>query len=499
MGKKISTRRFAANILLSILAQMISLAVMFIMGLIVPKFIDELSYAYWQKYYLYAGYVGVLHFGLLDGLVLRYGAYDFNELEKDVIRSQFKCLVLITGGLSLISIVISAVIFNSPDNIIFIFVAISILLKNILTYNSDIFQITNRINHYVLTTITQRLIYGIITVILLILKIQDFYWYCLADILGDCCAILLGLIFNKFSIYFGKSCSLTMALKECKENISAGIILMLSNWSSMLLIGSARMFIEWRWDELVFGKASFAFSLANLFLTFVTAVSVVLFPSLKRIDESELPKMYKNIRDLLSPILFFAMLFYFPGCWIIEKWLPAYSVSLEYLAILLPIIVYSSKVNLLTNNYLKVYRKEKSMLVVNAISVALGIILFSICAYVFNNLIALLISAVIVVFINSVLSEIVVMRIIKVKIIKDFIIEAILVIGFILIARMLNLWVGFISYFALFMIYGILKYKTVIKLFKKVIHKISKKPICVDDGVGQQSEATDLNENGNTD
>ena len=61
-----------------------------------------------------------------------------------------------------------------------------------------------------------------------------------------------------------------------------------------------------------------------------------------------------------------------PGQLYREKWIPAYAVSLQYLAILVPIVVFSSKVNLLTNNYLKVYRKEKSMLLVNLVSVALG-------------------------------------------------------------------------------------------------------------------------------
>lgn len=491
MGKRISTKKFAANILISIVAQIISLAVGFIIGLVVPRFIDEFSYAYWQTYLLYVGYVGVLHFGLLDGIVLRYGAYDFNELDRFKLRSQFKILLIITSAFAALLIAVSLTVFDQTNKLIFAFVAISIILKNVSTYNTYILQITNRINNYVVTTLSQRVTYGLVIVLLLVCRVQDFYWFCLADIFGDCIAIIFGVSFNRGRFYLGSSVQLSGALSELKLNISSGIILMLSNWSSILLMGGARMFIEWRWDELVFGKVSFAFSLTNLFLTFVTAVSVVLFPSLKRIDESELPKMYKNIRELISPILFFAMLFYFPGCWIIERWLPAYSVSLEYLAILLPIIVYSSKVTLLTNNYLKVYRKEKSMLLVNAVSVAVGIILFSVCAYLINNLIALLISAVIVVFFNSVLSEIVVMRIINVRIVKDFIFEAVLVIGFIVMARMLELWIGFIGYFALFALYCILKYKTLIQLFKSVVRKFRKSPEEVPDEQSQPSAAGD--------
>ena len=64
MAQTITTKKFAKNVVYSIIAQIISLSVSFILTLIVPRFIDELQYANWQMYVLYVGYVGVLHFGL---------------------------------------------------------------------------------------------------------------------------------------------------------------------------------------------------------------------------------------------------------------------------------------------------------------------------------------------------------------------------------------------------------------------------------------------------
>ena len=84
---------FTQNVIISIAVQVISLLVNFIISFLVPKFIDEYQYAYWQTYILYVGYVGVLHFGLLDGIVLRYSQYDFDQLDKGRIRSQFKILL----------------------------------------------------------------------------------------------------------------------------------------------------------------------------------------------------------------------------------------------------------------------------------------------------------------------------------------------------------------------------------------------------------------------
>ena len=86
MAKEVQGKQIAKNVSLSLFAQFVSLAVSFIMGLIVPKFIDEYQYAYWHTFLLYVSYVGVLHFGLLDGIVLRYSQYEYEELDKKQYR-----------------------------------------------------------------------------------------------------------------------------------------------------------------------------------------------------------------------------------------------------------------------------------------------------------------------------------------------------------------------------------------------------------------------------
>lgn len=470
MAKTITTKKFAKNVVFSIIAQIVSMAVSFVLTLIVPKFIDEWQYAYWQTYVLYVGYVGVLHFGLLDGLVLRYSKFDYDELDKPRLRSQFIILLAFTSAVTLITCVISLTAFDAPEKIIIALVAIGIITKNLVTYGSYLFQITNRINNYVILIIAQRVAYGLIVIILLALRVNDFYWYCIADLCGDAVGMAIGMAFNR-GLYFGKLINPADTFKELKLNVSSGIMLMLANWSAMLMTGGAKMIIQWRWDELLFGKVSFAFSVSNIFLVFVTAVSVVLFPSLQRIEPEKLPSMYRSIRNVLSPVLFFMMLFYFAGCEVLDLWLSKYSGSLVYLGILLPIIIYSSKVSLLTNNYLKVYRKEKLMLLVNAVSIAVGFALFALCAFVFGNLTALLASVVFVIVLNSVLSEICVLKTIRVRIVGEFIIETVMTVGFILCASLLDRWIGFGVYCALFAVYCAINHKSIAALAEKVFKR----------------------------
>lgn len=468
MTQKISSKKIAKNVILSVVVQAISLAISFILNFIVPKFIDEKQYSYWQTFALYMNYVGILHFGILDGIVLRYSQYDYEELDKSKLRSQFQLILILNTVLTLIISFISCVFLNGEYKFVWVLVAVSIVTKNIFSYTSYTFQITNRIKKYALSVIIQNAVFAIGVIVLLLLRVNSFYWYCIANLLGDVVAVLVGMKINK-ELYFGEKIPVKDALKETKLNINAGIVLMIATISSSLLIGGAKMIVNWHWDSITFGKVAYSFSATTLFLAFVKAISVVLFPSLKRMETNQLPTLYGNIRKVISPLFFIALAFYFPLCKILQLWLPKYEQSLYYMGILLPIIIFSSKVSLLTDNYLKAYRKEKTMFLINVIAVALGISLFLICAYALNNLDLLLYCVVFIVSFRSILSEIIIMKIIGKNFTKEFIIESILTIAFILITVKVNgLIKGFVIYTGILCVYLIEEfYKDVYKFIKR--------------------------------
>lgn len=445
MSAKVSFTQIKKDIALSIIAQVISLAVSFIMNLILPKFMSEYQYSLWQTYLLYVGYVGVLHFGLLDGIVLRYSRYDYDELDKPRMRSQFKCLLAMTSVFCLIAIACASIFCKSEMRVVFSMTAIGIVTRTIFNYTSYSFQITNRIKYYAEMIIGYRMFYGFGVLIMMLLGFYDFYFFCLIDLCSDIFGILFS-FHNNNELYFGISLNIIDMLEEAKRNVSAGIMLMISNWSSFLLTGGARLIIQWHWDKITFGKISFSFSITNLFLTFVTAISVVLFPSLKRINKENLPELYQKIRRIMNPLLITILIFYYPGCWVLKRWLPVYSNSLTYLGILLPIIIFSSKISLLTNNYLKALRKEKKMLAINLLSVGIAIGMFSFSAYVANNLKMLLSSIVVAIMICSILAESTVMKTMNIFDARSFVGEIIMTAVFVATTMMPSQTTGLLIY-----------------------------------------------------
>lgn len=456
----LGSSRIRQGIFLSVFAQLVSVLVSLVFSLFVPKFIPELEYANWQTFVLYVAYVGLFHFGLLDGIILRYSQYDYGELDLRLIRSQYRVLFFFTLALAGAGTAVSLLFFyGTATGWLLILLAAGTVTKNLFAYTSYTFQITNRIGNYAFLIIAQRVVNGIGVVLLLVFRVDSFVWYCVAELVGDLVSSLLAATKNH-GLYLGSIPPFREVFSEIGRNVSAGVMLLIANWSSIFLIGSAKIIVDLHWDKFVFGKVSFAFSVSNLFLAFVSAVSVVLFPSIKRADPARLPEMYREIRGRLSPLLFAAFLLYFPGCAVLSFWLPAYRESLVYLGLLLPVIAYASKVSLLTDNYLKAYRKEKTMLAINLSCIALALVVFAVCAFVFDSLFGLLVAVVFMVALRSILSEIAVGRVIGERgRIADFLSEGILSVGFILAARLFSLPLGAGTYAALFVFYLLLHFK----------------------------------------
>lgn len=451
--KRPEGRELRSNIFFSMGAQAVHLLVSLILSMIVPKFIDEYQYAYWQMYVLYVSYVGIFHFGLLDGIMLRYARFDYDELDKKTMRSQFVLILCLTGAAAAVTGILAAIFAPGVYRTVFLLVAAGAVTKNIYTYASYTFQITNRIRFYAGVTLANRAVCGALVVLFLLLGLNDFLWYAMADLAADLLSVLFFLRPNR-EVYLGSLRSPEEALAEGKTNISAGWLLLIANFSSMLMIGGAKMVTQWHWDDLTFGKVSFAFSVSNLFLVFVSAISVVLFPAIKRTPEAELPRVYRRLRRLISLVLTAVLIFYFPGCFILELWLPNYAPSLRYLGLLLPLVLYSSKVSLLTDNYLKAYMQQKKMFLINLVTLGLAMLLFLSGAFLFDSLETVLIGVVVCIGIRAVWSEAEVMKLLGQSGLAGWLWEAGLTAAFILCAMRLPLWTGCAVYAACLLAYG---------------------------------------------
>lgn len=93
-------------------------------------------------------------------------------------------------------------------------------------------------------------------------------------------------------IVFGRMVPFRSGLSEAGKNINVGFKLMIANIASLLIVGIVRMTIENKWGVATFGKVSLTMSVSNLLMVFISAVSIILFPTLRRTSDDKLAGMY---------------------------------------------------------------------------------------------------------------------------------------------------------------------------------------------------------------
>ena len=400
-------RNILENITYTFTANILTMLISIIMTLILPKFLGVTDYSYYQLYIFFISYVGFFHFGWIDGIYLKIGGMEYNDLEKSNYVTQFWMLnVLEIIIAAIISIFALFIIKNIDKSFVLISTSVCGVITILRTYLLFILQSTNRIKEYAKYTRVDRFIYFALVIVFLFLGFKNYKIILYIDIFSKLVALVL--CANKMKdIVFGKLNISKNTLLEIFENISIGIKLMLANIASTLIIGVVRFGIQKNWDIETFGKISLTLNISNLLMTFINAVAVIMFPLLRREEESNLPKIYVILRNTLMIFLYMMLIFYYPIKLILSTWLPQYADSLRYMALLFPICIYESKMSMLINTYLKSFRKEKSMLIINTISLILSLILTISSVFILNNLTLAILSIVFLLGFRCVIGELV--------------------------------------------------------------------------------------------
>lgn len=467
-------RNILENITYTFTANILTMLISIIMTLILPKFLGVTDYSYYQLYIFFISYVGFFHFGWIDGIYLKIGGMEYNDLEKSNYVTQFWMLnVLEIIIAAIISIFALFIIKNIDKSFVLISTSVCGVITILRTYLLFILQSTNRIKEYAKYTRVDRFIYFALVIVFLFLGFKNYKIILYIDIFSKLVALVL--CANKMKdIVFGKLNISKNTLLEIFENISIGIKLMLANIASTLIIGVVRFGIQKNWDIETFGKISLTLNISNLLMTFINAVAVIMFPLLRREEERNLPKIYVILRNTLMIFLYMMLIFYYPIKLILSTWLPQYADSLRYMALLFPICIYESKMSMLINTYLKSFRKEKSMLIINTISLILSLILTILSVFILNNLTWAILSIVFLLGFRCVIGELVLTKIMNILIYKDIILETVLTAIFIISSWFINNMFCSIIYTCFYLIYVFIKRKDIkrtILLFKKILRK----------------------------
>lgn len=426
--------KFISNLSYAYLAQMIAMIISVVMNLILPKFLGVESFSYWQLFIFYSQYIPFLHLGLNDGVYLRYGGIIYEKLEKEKIKTQMLLGMCYQFFFSvLICIIAIFVIHEKNRQWIIIFACIYFMIYTVQNYLGYIFQAANETYIYSKSVIINRLIFLVGMILCVTLKKENSWPYIWVYIFAQLTAAIY-LCCKGREILHAPCVSIKVGFGELKKSIFVGIKLMLANIASMLILGGGRFIIDLRWDLETFGKISFSITLTNFILTFIQQVGMVLFPLLRQLKQEIQQQIYERFRDGMFIILPVVFVMYFPAKKVLDLWLPNYSESFRYLALMLPICFFDAKMQMLCNTYLKVQRQEKRLFTLNVISTCVSLCLSFLGAYVCNSLCIVVLGMVFAIALRSTIAEFYLAKKMNININKQYIQEVLLVGIFIMVA-----------------------------------------------------------------
>lgn len=385
-------RAFGSDVLIYSFGQVLLLIFGLIQSLIIPKYLSTADYGYWQLFLLSTAYVGILHFGFLDGILVRWAGKEFGDIKQEVpVVFRFLLLeqFLVVGVLALVLIAIG------PS---FLAIGLAVLanaiIVNILTFFIFTAQAVKRFKLVTAANICRGALF-----LLLVLALFASGRFGYVDLyIGT---IVTGsILLIVFAVHLRESLFSQVTPKKSlrtygTENISIGIFLLLGNFTAVLLMTVDRLTVSSFFPITLFAQYTFAMSMCVIVITFVQAVSLVLFPYLSGSSSELRTRAYEILKPAITIFWAGALALYFPFTAWVEFYLPQYIASLPLMAILLCMIGFSGHIQILHVNFFKVYRKQRLYFVIAGISLACAVVLYVFAATLFGTLESIAVTAVI--------------------------------------------------------------------------------------------------------
>lgn len=461
-------QKFIKNVLYAAGANVSRIVTTMILTLLLPRLLSVEDYSYWQLYLFYGTYFIYSSVGWCEGTYLKYGGCEYEKLDGRQLSSQFFSMSIYEGIVAGIAICLSCYFIHDTLRRFIMISAAAYMWLYILKYQlQTVLQAVNRISDYARVYSGERFLYFSLVILGLLAGQRSFQTIIFAEISSNVLALGYGIYLCR-EVTLCKPLRPVDSLKETTELIRIGYKLTVAGFASQIIIGIVRFAIERNWGTVVFGKISLSFSMANMLITCITAVSIVLFPMLKRSDPQKINQCYPIMRAALTYPLFAILIAYVPMKAILVWWLPQYSDSLKYLAILFPLCIYEVRNSVLVWTYLKVLRKEAVIMRANLlmIAVSLGMTFFSVLVW--NNLDLAVGSIVVIYGLKAAYTEWSLGKYIPVFSGKDWFMETCLSVIFILGSWCLDSMRALMVYLAAYSCYIVLKRKEIVCMIGEI-------------------------------
>lgn len=336
------------NLLKVFSANFIALIVGIIDGFFIPAFLKIDQYAYLKTYTLYAGYIGIFHFGLLDGIYLKYGGKSKENIDKEALKYEHNFTIIFQLVITSIFLIFA---FLKKDLIILTF-ALSIIPVNMQTYFSFLYQALGEMGTFAKIKIAYPITLLCINLILIFLiRINSYIPFILAILISNYAVYFI------FEFNYLKDFKATQPKKiDLKPLFTSGFFIMIGNLSSMLFNSIDKWFVKFLLPVENFSYYSFAISMIGIITILINSIAMTFYPYFSKGYESN---QIREIKKYLIIIGAIASSGYFVLFLVVSNFLENYIPSLEVIAVLFVSFPAIAVINVLYVNLFKVNKEEK--------------------------------------------------------------------------------------------------------------------------------------------
>lgn len=363
-----SVSEITKNLSRAVSADSIVLLVSVFVTVLAPRFLGVTEYGYWQIYLFYGAYVQIAQFGWSDGLLVRHSGMDLGEANQarwftGQLLVQFVLVLAFASLLSLASLSVE----SDEAAFVILALAVSVVVSNCRFMCLRLFQASRQMRQYSLNIAVDRLIFGSFAVAALLVGVEAFEVLIIVSLTARVIALIAALISCK-PFLTARAQLDREVFREAGANISSGLRTLTATYAGLFTIGVVRLLVERSWGVDVFSNVSLALNVTSLVTLFVSGISFAILPYVRRAGFEKQKSVYYPFRSLVSSLLIFALILYYPITSLFQWWLPQYDIAADILYLLFPVVLFEGRTALLTVTYLRSARKETALLIINLCS-----------------------------------------------------------------------------------------------------------------------------------
>lgn len=337
------------NIFNVALSNIVGFGTSFLINFMLPAILTVVDYANYKEYILYISFTYLFNLGYNDGVYIKYGGKDPDELDSKVVQEEHNFVIVFQALVFLLMLGFSI----WRQNIILICFSFATLFDTINIYHQNLLQATGQFHIYSRGNIIKSAFNIIILLIAIFLfRSTNYVVYIAINVLT------FFFIASYYEWYFVKQWGRTWAfnLKGKFDLFRIGFFILIANMSITFVGNVGAWVVNGRYPREAFGYYSFQNSVLNVILLIVNAVGMVFYNVISKRRDFALLNVIKKACIYLGLL---AGLAFFVFKEIIHYFLPDYIPAIGLLSITFIAIPYIMLSRILIGNLYKTSTSEK--------------------------------------------------------------------------------------------------------------------------------------------